>query len=330
MPVTTVIFEWKDSPSEAQSEPNPDHQSSRLGDDNTLLEVQFQNSFLSPMKDNETEPIHQADGDIARDRSVYSSSTVTRCTTGIIKERMALDAIPRQTMSANLVSVDASGSAVTPACMACYGANPSKLQLHATLDKHLPRLKPDSVVHCFMDYNSFRRGGLSCVDIKHTREALKRVIGELNSLNFRLKFKYVRRKDRSDFILAYDVPYGNRPEPNYFANAFHPDAKPDGRTIVLTSAAFKPEYRQSIFNILCHEFGHTVGMRHWDAATKEANWPSVQHPPGSDNKRSVMGPYVHPRELHFHPEDAEWLRDFYARAEGEVLYGHTIVDIEVN
>ncbi|KAI0378146.1 hypothetical protein F5Y04DRAFT_262500 [Hypomontagnella monticulosa] len=82
-----------------------------------------------------------------------------------------------------------------------------------------------------MDFRSFRRGGLADADIKHAKAALKRVIEELNSLDFRLKFEYVRQKDQRDFTLAYDAPDEIRPDPNFFAYAFFPDARQNERKI---------------------------------------------------------------------------------------------------
>ncbi|KAI1092589.1 hypothetical protein F5B19DRAFT_196510 [Rostrohypoxylon terebratum] len=115
-----------------------------------------------------------------------------------------------------------------------------------------------------------------------------------------------------------------------YARSFFPGNPPGERIITLHDLSFQPQYRDSIFNILCHEFGHTIGMRHWNAASEERVSPSVHFPPGSDNRPSIMGPYKHPRTLQFHVDDEKWLKEFYGKENGSFIQGYKIVDCYVD
>ncbi|KAI0885545.1 uncharacterized protein GGS22DRAFT_161188 [Annulohypoxylon maeteangense] len=196
----------------------------------------------------------------------------------------------------------------------------NKLRLHSTSSGTIPRWTPGSTLTCGIEHQSFLRAHYSIDDIEHVKGCLKEVISLLNSFNLGLRFVYVEDLLPETFTLAYAN------DPDSYATSFFPDAAPGRRKIVLHESSFLPLYRASIFNILCHEFGHTLGMRHWDAGWTEPNYPSICFPPDSNNKLSVMGIYKHPETLRFHPEDIEWLREFYSRKNGSMIQGCTIKD----
>ena len=61
-------------------------------------------------------------------------------------------------------------------------------------------------------------------------------------------------------------------------------------------------------NILCHEIGHILGLRHEFAATKEKE-PSVLW--GLANPESVMNYFHHPLEMAVQESDVMLVNDFY-------------------
>ncbi|KAI1211696.1 uncharacterized protein F4807DRAFT_398775 [Annulohypoxylon truncatum] len=198
----------------------------------------------------------------------------------------------------------------------------SKLQLHGTSSKTIPRWAPSSKITCGIEYQSFLQAHYGADDIEHVKICLKEVINLLNSFDIGLSFVYVEDLLPETFTLTYEE------NPDVYATSFFPGTR-DKRTIVLHETSFLPEYRGSIFNILCHEFGRTLGMRHWNAASDEPCLPSVHFPPDSDNRLSVMGPYTHPGTLQFHQDDEKWLREFYGQDNGSYIQGYKIVDVPV-
>ncbi|KAI1443469.1 hypothetical protein F5Y02DRAFT_393132 [Annulohypoxylon stygium] len=179
---------------------------------------------------------------------------------------------------------------------------------------------------CSIDSLSFQQADHS-IDIEHGENCLKDVIERLNSLPIQLHFVHTKDPLPESFILTY------KEQPDAYANSFFPGTPPGDRKIFLHEASFLPAYRGSIFNILCHEFGHTLGMRHWNATSpglEESSLLSVHYPLGSDNQLSVMGPYEHPGTLHFHPDDEKWLKEFYGKENKSYIQGYKIVDYPVD
>ncbi|KAI0892272.1 hypothetical protein F4806DRAFT_480107, partial [Annulohypoxylon nitens] len=182
---------------------------------------------------------------------------------------------------------------------------------------------PGSKITCGVEYQSFIQARYSVDDIEYVRGCLKRVIKLLNSFHIGLRFVYVEDLLPETFTLTFEE------DPDAYATSFFPGTRRGKRKIVLHESSFMPEYRGSIFNTLCHEFGHTIGMRHWNAASEEPSHPSVHFPPGSDNRLSVMGPYSHPGTLQFHADDENWLKEFYGKENGSYIQGYKIVDFPV-
>ncbi|KAI2469508.1 hypothetical protein F4781DRAFT_394441 [Annulohypoxylon bovei var. microspora] len=199
----------------------------------------------------------------------------------------------------------------------------SRLQLHGTSSKTIPRWTPGSKVTCGIEYQSFLQANYTVDDIGHVKSCLKKVIDLLNAYRLGLRFVYVEDILPETFTLTYEE------DPRAYATSFFPGTPRGKRKIVLHESLFLPEYRDSIFNTLCHEFGHTLGMRHWNAASEEPHHPSVHFPLGSDNRLSVMGPYNHPRTLQFHLDDKKWLKEFYGQDSGSYIQGYKIVDYPV-
>ncbi|KAI1462548.1 hypothetical protein F4805DRAFT_408391 [Annulohypoxylon moriforme] len=202
----------------------------------------------------------------------------------------------------------------------------NKLQLHATPFDTVPRWQLDETVACGVDYMSFRRASYTAEDIKHVKDCLENVIEKLNLLQFGLYFVY----DTNLLPTTFTITHEENPEkgPKDLAYAFFPGALPGQRQIVLHRFSFSPENRDSIFNILCHEFGHAIGMRHWNAASKESE-PSVHFPPDSDNRLSLMGPHKHLKDIQFNENDGMWLKEFYGKENGSFIEGCEIVDFPV-
>ncbi|KAF3902067.1 hypothetical protein ABW21_db0200320 [Orbilia brochopaga] len=91
--------------------------------------------------------------------------------------------------------------------------------------------------------------------------------------------------------------------------AFFPNDPPEKRTITIYPFAFAPVNRDALANMLCHELGHVLGLRHEFAAEKELHEPSRLW--GDPNPESVMNYYTNPFEFAVHPLDIKLLKTFY-------------------
>ncbi|KAF4335847.1 ATPase P-type K Mg Cd Cu Zn Na Ca Na H-transporter [Fusarium beomiforme] len=79
----------------------------------------------------------------------------------------------------------------------------------------------------------------------------------------------------------------------FFAESFFPDSK--RRTLSIFKNAFKRNYRKFMSNILRHELGHVLGLRHEEAGTMESRIPSVALT--TPNGRSIMRYFRDPSSL---------------------------------
>ncbi|KAK4446049.1 hypothetical protein QBC34DRAFT_412267 [Podospora aff. communis PSN243] len=126
-----------------------------------------------------------------------------------------------------------------------------------------------------VDENSF----IKSADAKHTGRYLLECINILNAANIGIEFKYVAPDQAANFTVAYK-PFAPGETPNnrdILARAFLPG---DGKSVIYVYAlAFEGEHRERLAHNLCHELGHTLGMRHSKADQYEKKLPSVCFPP---------------------------------------------------
>lgn len=112
-----------------------------------------------------------------------------------------------------------------------------------------------------------------------------------------------------------------------WARAEFPRPRASRYKVRVYKAAFEPKWRNSLRNILMHEFAHLLGMRHWDAGWREVHLPSIEYPIGEEpDPRSIMGSFRHPGELFFHERDVEWLKNLYALAQDHEIGGLAVKD----
>ncbi|UKZ75967.1 hypothetical protein TrVFT333_003663 [Trichoderma virens FT-333] len=117
-----------------------------------------------------------------------------------------------------------------------------------------------------------------------------------------VSFKQVHRNDQATFAVIY-----NDRERGAYACSFFPNEQ--SRKLFI----YKPSLRKANYlaNILAHEIGHILGLRHEYANThdEEKKYTSVRF--GSENAQSVMNLKI-PEQLQVHDQDLEELRSFYS------------------
>ncbi|KAL6836973.1 hypothetical protein V8C40DRAFT_1540 [Trichoderma camerunense] len=116
-----------------------------------------------------------------------------------------------------------------------------------------------------------------------------------------VSFNQVARNDPATFAVIYE----NRNR-NAYACSFFPNEL--SRELII----YPPSLREPDFlaNILAHEVGHILGLRHEFAHKREKGRPSALF--GSENADSIMNYFDHPERLQVREQDLEELERFYA------------------
>jgi hypothetical protein len=85
--------------------------------------------------------------------------------------------------------------------------------------------------------------------------------------------RFAERQRRWDFeVVMAETPNCN-PMGCTLARAFFPD--PGRQELILFPTLFESDSEEKLIRVLCHEIGHTFGLRHFFAQIKEPSMPSV-------------------------------------------------------
>ncbi|GAB1312320.1 hypothetical protein MFIFM68171_02530 [Madurella fahalii] len=171
----------------------------------------------------------------------------------------------------------------------------------------LLRWKPGSVVTFAVSRNTFPEKFLSVFE-----RALTVAIDDWNNRNIGVRFKRVANNERAVFKIKYDRTLHGP----VYAKAFFPNF--EKRTLRVSNAALSATSHGFLSNILRHELGHVLGLRHEDAGTKEKRYPSVELTP--PNTRSIMISQFSPEiNVRIQESDVAALRQLYTLAESSMF-----------
>jgi hypothetical protein len=188
------------------------------------------------------------------------------------------------------------------------------------------RWERGSIISYTIDISSFPSRTLAL----YALACLWITLEEWESHEIGLKFKFLPPGSAAVFSLVYrdDVEdVQSRKQGSVFARAFFPSAAPEERKLYVYKLSFTEPYRPFLINIMRHESGHIIGLRHWNAEWQEAYMRSVRFPANANNKASVMGPFRHLGEIHIHQNDVEHLKELYNHKAGFFVVHFKIVDV---
>lgn len=131
-------------------------------------------------------------------------------------------------------------------------------------------------------------------------------------------FKEVKRYETATFAVIYD----HHQRSDYLAYAFFPRAEPG--ELLLYPRIFAGDNGKYLANILSHEIGHVLGLRHEFAYKKEADVPSVRF--GSEDPQSVMEYHDDLSKLQVTDKDLKGLKELYAYDQ-PVYKGMPVIDV---
>ncbi|KAL7961093.1 hypothetical protein V8C34DRAFT_274679 [Trichoderma compactum] len=133
-------------------------------------------------------------------------------------------------------------------------------------------------------------------------------------------FKEVKRYEPATVAVVYE--HRQRSDHMYLANAFFPRAEPG--ELLLYPRIFAKDNAEYLANILSHEIGHILGLRHEFAHNREADDPSVRS--GSEDPQSVMEYHEDLGKLQVTKKDLEGLKELYAYDQ-PVYKGLPVLDV---
>ncbi|KAL6701277.1 hypothetical protein J3F84DRAFT_399050 [Trichoderma pleuroticola] len=131
-------------------------------------------------------------------------------------------------------------------------------------------------------------------------------------------FKEVKRYEPAAFAVVYE----HRQRSDYLAYAFFPRAEPG--ELLLYPRIFAGDNGKYLANILSHEIGHVLGLRHEFAHKKEVDVPSVRF--GSEDPQSVMEYHEDLSKLQVTKKDLQGLKEVYAYDQ-PVYKGMPVIDV---
>lgn len=130
------------------------------------------------------------------------------------------------------------------------------------------------------------------------REATKAIV---MWQNIGVLFKKVGRDEKATFAIKF-CPQSDNCRRDVYARAFFPNDSPDELSVY--ELALKRSNVCFLANILAHEFGHVLGLRHEFAVETSFLW-------GKENARSVMNYFSDLSQLQVGSQDREELATFY-------------------
>lgn len=186
------------------------------------------------------------------------------------------------------------------------------------LGDHVPRWAPGSVLTYVICTETFP----SPDDASYTTNQLAEAIHMWMGIG--ATFKQVQR----DCKATFRVVYRPRPQPymeNVLARAFFPNkGHADERTLQIYALAFSDAHVNYQANILAHEIGHILGLRHVFAKEKEDTWSETWM---NECQNSVMDYYPDSSLLRVQQQDLEELEAFY-KSSMEEYHGQPVIRFE--
>ncbi|KLU86244.1 hypothetical protein MAPG_05260 [Magnaporthiopsis poae ATCC 64411] len=193
----------------------------------------------------------------------------------------------------------------------------SKSVLSAKLgwDGGIPRWQPKQRLKYVVCKNTFPKTSEGA----HAAEQLAKAIRMWGDVG--VTFEEAQGGAAANFRVVYS------PQKHPLAMGFFPnDGPPEARTLWIYAQAFEPRHVNNQANILAHEIGHILGLRHECAMETEQDYPSTMW--GKDSPESVMQKSHFDSSMwHVQQQDRDEVKSFYETSQtthnGMVIRNYT-------
>jgi hypothetical protein len=190
----------------------------------------------------------------------------------------------------------------------------SSLAFNMTRNASVPvihRFEPGSTLSYFVD-----QGDLSPYNFRCLRLAMHTTADRWNLCSMGVTFEEVPKANKAVFYVVYYPSMGS----DTYAKAFLPsDYNSDyNKTIAVGPLSFEPDKVDFLSNVLCHELGHVLGIRHTYWEKTEPCQAAFYFPTRALDSASIMNSALaHTLALLvISKKDAEEVRQLYSLAEG--------------
>lgn len=199
-----------------------------------------------------------------------------------------------------------------------------------TNDIYIYRFAPGSSITVSINWESFGALCLSNDQKTNFRDHLERAIDKVRRARLGIDFSLVPDEQPDPHLRGViDVQYAGEGRLPHSATIgwaraeFPRPGLPQRYTFGVYSTTFESGFRDCTYNIILHEIGHFMNMRH-HPGVQRTDWKNEGHrllfPPGDSITKSIMGDWNNLQDLELSETDISHCRQFYSLRAGLYPY----------